>query len=397
MEIPETAQNPYRWVVLALLWGLYAAFGLIARAIAPLVTPIIKDLEISYAGMGIILGAWQVTYILFSLIGGSIIDKWGLRISLFAGTLVMGLSASLRFFSAGFYSLLFAVALFGVGGPMISVGGPAAISKWFAGKSRGTAVGIYMTGSICGGLLALSITNSIVMPLSGNSWRLTFVCYGGVAFLVALLWLAAGRDRESLDKTGISGIVAVFVGLVRMRNVRIVLAMGLFSFAILHGIGSWLPKILETGGLSPSLAGFASAIPLAVSLPSIILVPRMVPPRLRGRVVALAALASSVLVLVVTSSSGLFLIAGLVLLGASSSSFLPLMMLMLMDDPEVESKYMGSAGGIFFCVAEIGGVTGPFLMGILVDLTGSFLAGALSLSGLGLVIAVLAMSLKAEV
>jgi MFS-type transporter involved in bile tolerance (Atg22 family) len=46
-----------------------------------------------------------------------------------------------------------------------------------------------------------------------------------------------------------------------------------------------------------------------------------------------------------------------------------------METPEVGAKHMGSAGGLFFCIAEIGGFLGPFLLGALVDWTGGFLAG----------------------
>ena len=41
---------------------------------------------------------------------------------------------------------------------------------------------------------------------------------------------------------------------------------------------------------------------------------------------------------------------------------------------------MGSAGGMFFCIAEIGGFTGPLIMGLLVDITGTFFAGVILLS-----------------
>ncbi|MBP1742718.1 MAG: hypothetical protein H6Q48_5011, partial [Deltaproteobacteria bacterium] len=40
-------EDKYRWVNLFLLWFLYVAFGLISRAIAPLVTPILQDLQLS--------------------------------------------------------------------------------------------------------------------------------------------------------------------------------------------------------------------------------------------------------------------------------------------------------------------------------------------------------------
>ena len=47
-----------------------------------------------------------------------------------------------------------------------------------------------------------------------------------------------------------------------------------------------------------------------------------------------------------------------------------------MDIPEIESRFLGTAGGLFFCVAEVGGFSGPLVMGALVDATGAFLAGA---------------------
>jgi len=70
-------QTPYRWLVLA-LYGLSTFLCLIARSIAPLVTPILKDLKISYSQMGMILGSWQLP--IFCLrFAGTLIDKWGLR------------------------------------------------------------------------------------------------------------------------------------------------------------------------------------------------------------------------------------------------------------------------------------------------------------------------------
>ena len=85
---------------------------------------------------------------------------------------------------------------------------------------------------------------------------------------------------------------------------------------------------------------------------------------------------------------------GLVLYGLSFTCFLPLLMLILMDMPEVGSRYMGSAGGMFFCVAEIGGFAGPFILGAIRDLTGGFLIGASFIAGLSLAMCVMALLLK---
>ena len=97
--------NPYRWAMLALLFWLYVSFGLVARAISPLVTPIIADLEMSYSQMGLILGSWQLTYIFSALAAGTILDKWGVRRSIIAGSMIIALSAVLRYFSYSFLEM----------------------------------------------------------------------------------------------------------------------------------------------------------------------------------------------------------------------------------------------------------------------------------------------------
>jgi MFS-type transporter involved in bile tolerance (Atg22 family) len=66
---------------------------------------------------------------------------------------------------------------------------------------------------------------------------------------------------------------------------------------------------------------------------------------------------------------------GLVLYGIAACTLVPLLTLILMETPEVGTRHMGSAGGLFFCISEIGGFMGPSLMGIMVDWTGGFLVG----------------------
>lgn len=61
--------------MLALVWLLYASFGAIHRSIAPLITPIIADLNISYSQMGLVLGSWQLTFIATAAFAGAALDK----------------------------------------------------------------------------------------------------------------------------------------------------------------------------------------------------------------------------------------------------------------------------------------------------------------------------------
>lgn len=392
----DSYRSNYRWVILVLLWLLYICFGIVSRAIFPLVTPILNDLRMIYSQMGLILGSWQLTYIMMALGAGSILDRWGVRKSIFAGAFVIGLSASLRYFANDSAFLLMAVALFGVGGPMISIGGPKTISAWFRGPSRGLAIGLYTSGNWIGGLLALALTNSLVMPMAGNNWRTTFAIYGLITFGIGLIWLLFSRGSENGQTSARISIIDVFRSLVRLHDVRIVLTMGLLAFAIGHGLGSWLPKILETSGLSGQQAGLAASITVAAGIPSILVIPSLVPLHYRGRVMAVLCILTAVNIVLVMQVSGAALLIGLAILGFISSPFMSLLLLILMDSPGVEDRYMGSAGGMFFCVAEIGGFAGPFLMGVLVDLTGTFMSGALFLAILCIAIAALTFLLRGE-
>jgi len=387
-------EDRYRWVNLFLLWLLYVAFGLISRSVAPLVTPILKDLQLSYAQMGFILGSWQLTYIGVAILAGTLIDKWGVRKSLMAGTIVMGLSSVLRYFPRGFEGMLAAVALFGAGGSMISIGIPKAIFLWFKGRNRGTAVGFSLTGSWTGGIVALTCTNSLIMPWMAHSWRYTLATYGFFTFTIALLWWFFVRDTETRAGAEEAGIIKVFYKLIRVRNVQIALILGFLFFTILHGFSNWLPKILETSGFSRALSGIMAAIPLAAGIPALLLIPHLIPAASRGRCLAVSAFLTIITLAMSMATSGIAQLIGLALFGFITSPLLSILTLILMDTPEVGPESMGSAVGMFYCASEIGGVTGPLMIGVLKDVTGGFLAGTIFLAVLCLVIAILTLFLK---
>jgi cyanate permease len=394
IEAPD--QPRYRWIMLALVSSLYFSFGLVSRSLAPLVTPILKDLDISNAQMGLIMGSWPLSYMAVAAMVGALIDRWGIRRSLFIGIVIIGLSATLRYFANGFMAMFLCVALFGIGGPMISVGCPATVAAWFKGKDRSTAVGVYTASSTMGRLVVLSVTNSVLMPLTAYSWRLTFVSLGTVVFVIALMWWFFAKDAVSGEQRKDLSITRVFFDLIAMRNVQLVLVIGFLSMAAGHGMSDWLPRILETGGLPPAIAGFAASIPDVVGLPFALIGPRMVPPRLRGRVVAAMAGVGALALFLVATQTGLFLLSGLILLGSINWAAMPMLMLILMDMPEIGSQNMGSAAGLYFCVSEIGGFAGPFMMGALVDLTGAFMAGVFALAFLRIAIVGMALMLRTK-
>ncbi|OGN90198.1 MAG: hypothetical protein A2158_03975 [Chloroflexi bacterium RBG_13_46_14] len=392
----ESHQSKYRWVVLAAVWLLYASFGLCMRSLPPLVTPILRDLDMTYGEMGFIMGSWQLVYIPVAVFAGFAIDKWGIRKSLFVGALIIGFSEGLRYYATGFMTLLPLVALFGIGGPLISIGAPKVVSSWFRGNDRAAAVGIYTTAPWIGGLFSIAATNSIMMPLTRESWRLTLLYYGILTLVFAFVWGIFARDSGQGGATAATLLKDSFLALVKVRNVRVVLAAGLLTLFVEHGFSHWLPKMLENRGFTPEEAGFLAAVPLIAAIPAVLLLPRFIPGKSRGRYIAvLSILASAGLLLSYIASSWVRTL-GLVAYGISAPSLLPLLMLAIMEEPRVGAKHMGLAGGIFFCVAEIGGFSGPLLMGGLVDITDSFMPGIIVFTVTGVILGLIILMVRAN-
>jgi cyanate permease len=377
---------PYRWVILLLVWFIYFCFGLIMTTLSAIVTLVMHDLDLSYPQMGFVLGTWQLVYTVVALPLGFLIDRMGTYKSLLAAAIIISISAVLRSFAADFVTLTIFVALFGIGGSMVSIGIPKVVSMWFSGKERGTATGIYVTGITLGGIAALSLTNSVMIPLVGG-WRQTYLLYGLVSFAVAAVWLFLGR--RSPDRTDQQTVPAlVWADDLRgmknafSRNVLLVITVGVTSFLVSHGLSQWLPTILQEQGMTANEAGFAVSMVNVFLIFGSLIAPRL-PYLLKSRKLAICILLfiQGISVLTISGISGSALWTVLALRGLSGG-FMPLLTVVLMDLPEVGPARMGIVGGMYFAVGEIGGFAGPSLMGLFKDATGTFTLGLIVLAAI---------------
>ena len=396
------APHPYRWVMLAGVWMVYYCFGLQTAAMAPLVKPVTDDLGLSYSAMGAVLGAWQLVYIATALPCGAFLDRVGLRRALFLSAVIMAASGVLRSLAVDHLTLFLAVALFGFGGPLISIGAPKLISQWFVGRERGLAMGLYITGPSLGNITALALTNSVLMPLAGGSWRTVLLTYAVFVLGAGIVWLLissreANRSMESTvaDRPK-QNQGQIFAGLIRLRPVRIVLMMSIGIFFFNHALSSWLPEILRSGGMDATSAGYWSSVPTAIGIIGALLIPRLAIPSQRLTILFFLFVGAAVASLMLQIGAGLTLAVGLALQGLARSSMMTVSLLVLMEMKDVDSRNMGAAGGLFFSAAEIGGVLGPLTIGALSDLTGEFVAGLYLLTGICAALMVLLWVLRRD-
>ncbi len=374
----EAEKISYRWVVLAGVWLLYFSFGMIVAAMAPLVRPIAVALDLDNGDMGFVLGAWPLVYVAAAIPCGVLLDRFGPRRALLIGVTVIAASGAVRVLATGHFSLFLAVAIFGLGGPIISVGAPKLVSLWFTARERGLAMGIYVTGSNLGAVAALSLTNSVIMPLVGQDWRMVMFCYAGFALCAGAVWFVisahpasramerriAAEPRRSQKKQ--------FAELLHLPPVRIVLAMSVGIFFFNHGLNNWLPEILRTGGMAPAEAGYWASVPMAMGIVAALLIPKFATETRRLTILLALFLSAGVATLLLRAEAGPLLATGLVLQGTARGAMMAVAVLVLIESPGVGSRRAGLAGGMFFSAAEIGGVLGPLTIGYVSEATGSF-------------------------
>ena len=384
--LPAASESRYRWAILGGLWLAYFSFGLVVASVAPLITPIREELGISRAVMGGILGAWPLVYIAAAIPGGAMLDRFGTRRTLAAGIGIIALSGALRAVAVDFTTLLLAVGVFGIGGPLISIGAPKVISQWFSQQDRGTALGIYVTAPALGSIIAVTTANSIFMPLTDENWRLTLGIFACIALLALMAWLLIAREPrgevESHAAPGEASGWRVFPSLLRIPFVRLILVMALCAFLFNHAIQNWMPEVLRDSGLSARNAGFWAAVPTAMGVLTVLTVPRLTPPHRRIKTLLLVLIPVSIAPLLIGLTDGAAMFLGLFMVGASRLTSATLV-LTLMDSPQVGSRNMGAAGGLYFTAGEVGGVLGPLMMGLMADITDGFTGGLLVLTGLG--------------
>ena len=372
------SEHPYRWAVLAGLWFMYFCFGLTVASLAPLVLPITRALDISHAAMGSVLGAWPLVYIAAAVPSGAILDRLGPRRSLFIAMLIIAISGLMRGAAHSYLAMFIAVAMFGLGGPMISVGAPKLVSQWFVGKERGLAMGIYITGPSLGAVASLSLTNSILMPLFDGDWRRVMSVYAGLAFVAGVVWLFVGSHpaARALEKQNAAepkaGQIAVFKHLIGLRPVQLVMLMSMCMFFFTHSLNNWLAEILRSGGMSPSASGYWASIPMLVGIISALAIPRLATPERRVYILAGLIASAGAATLLLQAGSGPLLALALICQGIARGSMVTVSVLMLMELRGVDQRNTGAVSGLFFSAAEIGGVLGPLSVGVLHDATGSF-------------------------
>ena len=364
--------------------GGYFLFTFSWFSLAAFLVPVIEELGLSGVEAGLVTGAVQLSYIPLSLLSGLTIDRFGARKSLAIGLFIIGVAHVMRGLSTEFATLLLPTLLLGVGGTAVTFGLPKLVSELFPSDRSGTMSSVYIVGATLGSATVFALARSLIGPLLGG-WRPFFLYTGVLVVAFALFWsvvswyLWARIDRvpeQETDQTfSLESIRGDLISVFTHYGLLLLVIVGTMRLFITHGLSNWLPAILEARGMAPTLAGTLTSLFILVRILGIVGVPtlsdryatRRLPIIICGIAGTLGLLGLILADTIWTLSLSLVLI-GTFLIGGLS----PLIRAIPIEMDGIGPQLTAVANGLIFTVGEVGGFMGPFLMGALNDVTGSF-------------------------
>jgi ACS family hexuronate transporter-like MFS transporter len=273
----------FRWFIIFLLFAI-SVVNYIDRAAISYAIPLVqRDLGLSAAGTGTILGAFGLGYAVTTLIGGFAVDRYGARLVLIVAALLWSLATGATALAGGLVVLYAARVLLGLSeGPNF----PAltgAVSHWLSPQERATALG----NALLAVPLALAIGGPIVTQLlAWLDWRSTFCVLFVLSVLWVPLWYVLFRDNPAdsrfVNKAELAHITtshdalsgaahasmkswpearvlgALLTNRTLLANTWSYFVYGYFLFFFM----TWLPSYLERAyGLSLTTVGLFTVLP----------------------------------------------------------------------------------------------------------------------------------------
>lgn len=188
----------YAWIVVgAGTIGVMGALGL-GRFGYTVILPAMKDgLALNYGQMGLLGTGNLIGYLLFSLLGGFWASRYGTKIVTVLSLTLMTVTLMLTGLAGGFYGILAARVLTGVGSAGANVPIMGLASAWFSTRRRGLAAGIMVSGSGLGVLVTGIFLPGVIKAFGADGWRWAWYYLAALSLAITLICMLLLKDRPA--------------------------------------------------------------------------------------------------------------------------------------------------------------------------------------------------------
>lgn len=354
-----------------------------------LVDPIRHEMQITDYQVSLLQGvAFVVIYVLAGLPLGRLADRHHRLTILLVGSTIWCAGVVICGLAPDFWMLFAGRLLVGVGEATLFPAGVSMLSDAVPTQWRGTAVGIFMMGTILGGPaavlfggIALELAQQHAfsgVPIVGqlSDWRQVLVIIGILGLSVPLLFLTL-REPARTGRAGTDvSLRAVVSGFIARSGILLPLYIGLALLAVGdYGLVSWMPSLLSRKfEFSPATLGVwigtVTAIAGIVGSVGGGMITDWVGRRgglsAQFRLLAISALAAGVAAMFVSGPSAMLALAGLAIWTLSSAVAITAGFAALQSTVPNEHRGVG-VSLVSFCNTLLGLGIGPSLIALLTE------------------------------
>ncbi len=375
------------WPILGTAWLVNFAMWAPTFCIPPMEHILKAELLLTHAQASLLFSAPWLMMAIAAIPAGLIADRMGVRKAAGIGIIIMVIGALLRSTATSYSSILAFTFIYGLGLGWTFPNLPKLISAWAPREKAGIAMGIFTTGITTGSALSMAITMPLIFPIT-NTFQGIFLIWSIPPIAAAILWWALVREppRNNLHDKPVSSSKDLFIKVLRNKYLwlaAVILLLNEFFFSTWMG---WAPALLMLKGATPDKAGLLTSIALWVSIPTVLLMPRLAYKLgVRKPFIWLPSIITAIAVwgAIYTDLSLMWLPMFLVGI-ATSTRFTTLLALPVEMMPAEE---VGTASGLILSIGFIGGIIGPLIGGRILDITGSLDLSLLVLTGISIAIA----------
>jgi MFS family permease len=371
-----------------MLLGLAVFINYVDRGNLATAGPVIRgQLHLSATQFGILASAFYWVYAPTQLLTGWLAERFNVGRVLAIGFALWSVATILTGVAGGFAVLLGLRLLLGLGESVSFPCTGKLLAQYTTVEERGRANGIFTVGLAFGPAFGVFVGGMI---LAGFGWRPLFISLGALSLLWLWPWLTGpGRDitaAHSPRSAPSSSFIEIMRGFWAILRHREAIGSALFHFCFnysMYFLGVWLPSYLvhDRGFTIRQMAVLGGTVYLVQGVTAYAAgwtMDRWIKAgatqnRAYKVVMVVGQLATAISLIGVVLGSPRLSVACLLLAGASVGMGSPALYaaVQTMAGPATAGRWLGLQNGI----ANVAGIVGPWVTGVLVDQTGSYFSG----------------------
>nr|WP_218644294.1 MFS transporter [Bacillus altitudinis] len=368
-----------------------AALFLAALNLRPIITSVASMMSMIQSDLGVsALTASLLTTLpvlcmgVFAPVATKLSRRFGLERTLFFSIFLITIATGLRGTSQTVTILLMTAFAGGVGisfaGPLLS----SFIKKYFP-KSPGI-VSVYSISMTVGAALASGLTIPIYLR-SEHNLPLALSCWAILGVIAMILWLGLARQNQQADLAD----VPLRLPLRNKKAIQFTLFFGFMS-SMFYSLTAWISPIALDFGNSPQYAAMLLTIFTLIQIPVALLVPNIVN-RLGKPKLFLILCSLSELIGLLFLLLPMPILPAVIFLGIGAGGLFPLALML----PIIETRTPEEAG-TWSAMSQMGGYImggfGPFLIGLIFDISGHFQAAIVAMLAIVMLMIGVQLSMK---